>query len=91
MLLYAEDKLWKEFKENVVLNAKLESNTKRAQKMREQDEDDIIAKIREAKYGDHPLNCDLKLPFRKPVDLLPMSVNTDIRAPEFGLAPTQLL
>ena len=92
VLLYSEDKLWKEFKENVVLQAKAESSTKRGQWLRQVgQEEDIIAKIREAKYGDHPLSCDLKLPFRKPVDLLPMSQNTDIRAPEFNLAPSSLI
>ncbi len=90
--LFIEDKLWKEFKENVVLQAKSESQTKRAHVLRKiEGEDSIIEKIREAKYGSHPLHSDLKLPFRKPVDLLPMSIDTDLRAPEFGLAPTDFL
>lgn len=54
-------------------------------------EDSLISRIRESKYGDHPLRCDVVLPFRKPVDLLPMSNGVDIHAPEFGLAPDEEL
>ena len=59
--------------------------------MKRDQEDTLISRIREAKYGDHPLKCDVVLPFRKPVDLLPMSNGVDINAPEFGLAPDEEL
>jgi len=39
------------------------------------------------RYGAHPLKCDLLLPFRKPVDLLPLSVNTSVKSPEFYQFP----
>ena len=55
------------------------------------EEADVIEKIRQAKYGNHPLACDITLPFRKPVDLLPMSAGSDMSAPEFGLAPEEQL
>ncbi|GMI02425.1 hypothetical protein TrVE_jg2890 [Triparma verrucosa] len=90
--LYYDDKLWKEFKANVVDFVKSESKTKRAHKPPPKDEEaDVIEKIRQAKYGNHPLACDITLPFRKPVDLLPMSDGCDISAPEFGLAPEEQL
>ncbi|GMI17781.1 hypothetical protein TrLO_g3279 [Triparma laevis f. longispina] len=90
--LYYDDKLWKEFKANVVDFVKSESKTKRAHKPPPKDEEaDVIEKIRQAKYGNHPLACDITLPFRKPVDLLPMSAGSDMSAPEFGLAPEEQL
>ena len=51
--------------------------------------DEIVHKVRTAKYGTHPLKCDLELPFRKPVDLLPLSISTNIKSPEFYNYPDE--
>ena len=51
--------------------------------------DEIVNRVRDAKYGAQFLKCDLVLPFRKPVDLLPLSVNTNIKSPEFYNYPDQ--
>jgi len=88
--LYSESKLWKEFKDRVVQMTLAQAGTKRVkEKNKAERELNIVERVRHAKYGDHPLSCDVVLPFRKPVDLLPMSTGTDISAPEFGLSPRE--
>ena len=91
--LYAENNLWKEFKERVIAMTLAEVGTTKRSKEKKKNERElnIVEKVRNAKYGDHPLTCDVVLPFRKPVDLLPMSTGTDLSSPEFGLAPREQL
>jgi len=88
--LYNENKLWKELKDRVVKMTLAQAATKRLKERNKAEKElNIVEKVRHAKYGDHPLTCDVVLPFRKPVDLLPMSTGTDISSPEFGLAPRE--
>ena len=93
--LFKESILWKQYKSKVIKMTKDAITNKRSQGMEEQKKkqksDEIVSKVRDAKYGAHPLKCDLKLPFRKPVDLLPLSVNTNIKSPEFYNYPDRAL
>ena len=93
--LYREKNLWSKFKASVVSRT-VQGNAKarvKNMKSKETLTETATRKVRTMKetssLASNPLRSDMQFPFRKPVDLLPMTHGSSIYNPQFGLAPRE--